>query len=212
LLVVPEESLSAADARVSHTGDDARSGVVPSDSTLVAAACRGEPWAREAIFRRYAVMMNGIAFHLMGRDKDVDDLVQDSFVEALSNLDRLREPAALAAWLRSIVVHRAGKLIRKRRLLSRLGLGRDSLRVDPDSLVARVMPADVAVELRAIYRLVEALPAEQRIPLVLRRIEGLTLQEIASTTNTSLATVKRRLTRAETALDEARAGTQERKP
>src|SRR5688572_10280541 len=60
-----------------------RSGAGPTDAALVVAARAGEDWAREALFRRHAPMVAGMAFRLLGRDEDVDDLVQDSFVEAL---------------------------------------------------------------------------------------------------------------------------------
>lgn len=141
-----------------------------------------------------------MAFRLLGRDIDLDDLVQDSFVEALSNLHRLQQPAAFGGWLKTIVVFRAGKLIRRRRLATRLGLARGSLGIDLDALIAPGAPADVAAELRRVYRAVEAMPAELRIPLVLRRVEGLTLEEVATLTRTSIATVKRRIAEAERTL------------
>ena len=74
------------------------------------AARAGEKWAQEALFRRHARMVNGLAFRLLGRDQDVDDLVQDSFLSALRSLDRLAEPQAFASWLGSIVVRSAHKL------------------------------------------------------------------------------------------------------
>jgi RNA polymerase sigma-70 factor (ECF subfamily) len=163
----------------------------------VVAARAGEEWATEALFRRHAKGINGLAFRLLGRDNEVDDLVQDSFIEAFTCLTRLRTPEAFASWLRSIVVHRATKLIRRRRLLSRLGLGRGWDPIELDSIIATATPADVATELRRVYGLIESLPADLRVPLVLRRIEGLTLEEIAELVGASLATVKRRLARAE---------------
>lgn len=174
-----------------------RSGSGPTDAALVVAARAREDWAVEALFRRYAPLVNGLAFRLMGRDADVDDLVQESFLEALGNLDRLREPEAFAGWLKAIVVHRAAKLIRRRRLFARLGLGRGELGIDLDSLVSRSAPPDVVAELHSIYAVVQSLPAELRVPLVLRRVEGFALEEIATLCGTSLATVKRRLAEAE---------------
>jgi RNA polymerase sigma-70 factor (ECF subfamily) len=96
-----------------------------------------------------------------------------------------------------VIVHRASKLIRKRRLLRRLGLARDSLAIEPDSLIAPSAPVDVAAELRKLYGVLEQLPAHLRVALVLRRVEGLSLDEVAELTQTSLATVKRRITEAE---------------
>jgi RNA polymerase sigma-70 factor, ECF subfamily len=141
-------------------------------------------------------MVNGLAYRLIGRDSDVDDLVQDSFIEAFSHLGRLREPQAFAGWLRSILVHRTGKLLRRRRLLERFGLGRGSLDFDPEVIVSRSAPTDVAAELRAVYARIQKMPAHLRIALVLRKVEGHSLEEVAELTGTSLATVKRRLEQA----------------
>jgi len=181
-----------------------RSGIGPSDAALVLAARAGENWAREALFRRHASMLNGLAYRIMGRDDDVDDLVQDSFVEALGSLDRLRDPQAFAGWIGSILVRTARKTLRRRKLMRRLGLYHGPV-IDPDALLGTSTAPDVAADLRAVYALVEALPVEQRVALLLRRVEGLGLEEIAQAMGRSLATVKRRLGDAEAALAHATA-------
>ncbi len=177
-----------------------RSGAGPSDAALVLAARAGEEWAKEALFRRHARAVNGLAFRLMGRDADVDDLVQDSFVFAFTRLGSLQDPQAFAAWLRSIAVRTASKVMRKRRLLERLGLRRRGDPIDLDATAARAAGPDVVAELHRTYELLERLPAGERIALVLQRIEGLTLQEVADTMEISLATAKRRLESGERAL------------
>jgi RNA polymerase sigma-70 factor (ECF subfamily) len=149
-------------------------------------------------------MVAGMAFRLLGRDEDVDDLVQDSFVEALRSLDRLQAPQAFASWLASIVVRTSSKVIRKRRLLTRLGLRRSDAGVDLDSVVAPSAPPDVATELRALYGRIEALPANERVALVLRRVEGLGIDEIAALVGASPATVKRRIAEGEQRLSKFR--------
>ena len=193
---------SQADAKndAAHAAGS-RSGAGPSDAALVVAARAAEPWAREALFRRYAPMANGLALRLMGRDADIDDLVQDSFVAALRGLGSLKEPQAFAGWLASIVVQTAHKLLRRRRLARRLGLYRPEP-IDADALVARDAPADAVVELRALYAVLEELPPRVRVPLVLRRVEGHSLDEVAELTGTSLATVKRAIAEGERRLEE----------
>jgi RNA polymerase sigma-70 factor (ECF subfamily) len=179
-----------------------RSGAGPSDAALVVAARAAEPWAREALFRRYTPMACGLALRLMGRDADIDDVVQDSFVAALRGLDRLKEPQAFAAWLASIVVQTTHKVLRRRRLARRLGLYRPEP-IDADAIIARDAPPDAMVELRALYGLLEELPVRVRLPLVLRRVEGHSLDEVARLTGFSLATVKRAITEGERRLEEA---------
>ena len=176
-----------------------QSGAGPSDAALVVAARARERWAEEALFRRHARLVNGLAYRLLGRDAEVDDLVQDSFAAAFASLGRLQNPQAFASWIASIVVRTAHKRMRRRRLMTRLGLRRDEP-IDLDTIVSRTAPPDVVAELRAVYGLLDRLPAEARIALVLRRVEGLALEEIAEHLDVSLATVKRRLALAESRL------------
>ncbi len=183
----------------------------PTDAALVLAARAGEEWACEALFRRYVPLANGLAYRTMGHDADVEDLVQDSFVQALDGLGRLEDPQAFASWLSLIVIRTAARILRRRQLLRRLGLLRKEPPCDADLVVSAVAPPDVAAELRAIYSILDALPVEQRMALVLRRVEGLELEEVAKAMGLSLATIKRRLVDAEAALQRAtREGTKPR--
>jgi RNA polymerase sigma-70 factor, ECF subfamily len=179
-----------------------KSGAGPSDAALVVAARADERWAKEALFRRYASMVNGLAYRLVGRDADLDDLVQDSFTEAWRSLGRLDAPQAFGAWLGSIVVRTAHKMLRRRRLLTRLGFRRRDP-VEFENLISPGAPPDARAELLAVYRLVEKLPSTTRVALLLRRVEGLPLDEIARLLGVSLATVKRRLAEAERQLGAA---------
>ena len=180
-----------------------RSGAGPTDAALVVAARAGESWAQEALFRRHARMALGLAHRLLPRDEEVDDIVQDCFVSALKRLGSLDNPQAFAAWLGSIVVRTVGKRLRRRRLMTRLGL-RAPEEIDPDAIAAPSVPGDVAVELRRVYAVVSALPAQARIALVLRRVDGLEVPDIARRMGLSLSTVKRRLKMAEELLERHR--------
>lgn len=153
-------------------------------------------------------MVNGLAFRLVGRDADLDDLVQDCFAEAWRSLGRLKEPAAFSSWLGAIVVRTAHKLIRRRRLLARLGFCAQCA-IDLDELVSPTAPADVRAELASIYGVVETWPAGIRLAFLLRRVEGLDLEEVATLTGTSVATVKRRIADGERRILAATRGTKE---
>ena len=176
---------------------------LPTDAVLVQAARAGEEWAREALFRRYARLALGLGYRILPYDADIDDLVQDSFLYAFERLHHLTNPQAFQAWLSSIVVRTAGKRLRRRKLQVRLGL-RSNQVVDVDEVVARTAPPDVAAELHAVYGLLEKLPVEERIALVLRRVERLEIPEIAEHMGLSISTVKRRLNAAEERLERVR--------
>ena len=180
-----------------------KSGAGPTDAALVLSARAGEAWAREALLRRYARLALGLAYRIMPYDGEVDDLVQDCFLHAFERLDRLNNPQAFQAWLSSIVVRTAGKRLRRRRLQVRLGL-RSTKPINADEVISKTAPPDVAAELRSVYELLERLPTEERIALVLRRVERLEIPEIAEHMGLSISTVKRRLHAAEERLSQAR--------
>ena len=188
---------------VTGTTSSTRSGAGPTDAALVVAARAGERWAQEALFQRHARLVIALSQRLLPQSSDADDLVQDAFVYAFHRLDSLQNPQAFAAWIASIVVRTASKRLRRQRLLTRLGLLRNEP-IDPDAVVALSAPPEVVSELKAVYALLDRLPAEQRVALVLRRVEGMELAEIATHMKLSLATVKRRLVAAEARLERER--------
>jgi RNA polymerase sigma-70 factor (ECF subfamily) len=156
----------------------------------------GHAGAREALFRRYAPLVNGLAYRLLGGDSDLDDLVQESFAQALKCLDRLQNIETFPTWLATIVVRTSHKLLRRRRLMKRFGLWKPP-EIDWEQVRSHGIGTEDLLELRAIYRLVHDMPAELRVPLVLRHVEDKSLQEIADLVGSSIATVKRRIVKAQ---------------
>ncbi len=174
-----------------------------SDSELVEGALDGDEAAKAELYRRYVRMAAATAYRLLGSDTELEDVVQDSFVAALGTLEKLESGNAFGAWLSRIVTRTSIDTIRRRRLLARLGL----LRLQPihvETLVAVAAPPEVTVELASVYRLLQSLPTAERVVLVLRRVEQLTIAEVSDRTGWSLATVKRKLARAQRRLRAAR--------
>ena len=62
------------------------------------ASREGQAWAQETLFKRYVRVALGQAWRLIPTE-DPEDLAQDALVHALTNLNRLEEPQAFAAWL-----------------------------------------------------------------------------------------------------------------
>jgi RNA polymerase sigma-70 factor, ECF subfamily len=167
------------------------------DGALVSAAREGHTWAQEALYKRYVRSAVGQAWRLIPND-DSEDLAQNALVHALTNLHKLEQPQAFASWLSSIVVRLALTHLRRKHLFARLGL-RHAAPPNVDSMLS-VASLEARVQLREIYSVLETLAPEERTALVLRRIEGLELKQVAEAMKLSLATVKRRLSTAEARL------------
>lgn len=175
-----------------------------SDAALVAGVREGRRQAQEALFRRHARLAMGLAFRLMP-EEDPQDIAHDAFMNAFTRIGQLRNPEQFSTWLGSIVVFEVRRRLRRRRLLSRLGFGQasdDELEVRP----AATASAETKAALADLYRGLASLSAEERLAVLLYRVEGYELTEVASALDLSLATVKRRIAAADDKLQEVRHG------
>jgi len=144
----------------------------------------------DSVFRRYSPYVASIGLRLLGRDDELDDLVQDVFVEAHRGLRQLRDADAVKPWLARICVRRAVRRLRRRRLRAFLSL--DTLAHD-DHLVAPGASPEARAEVTRLYRKLELVPALDRAIWVLRYLEGEALGDIALLCACSKSTVQRRL-------------------
>jgi RNA polymerase sigma-70 factor (ECF subfamily) len=165
-----------------------------SDELLVLSLRAGHPEASTQLFDRYAPHVRRVLVRVMGPDSEILDLVHDVFVTALESVHRLLDPRALRGWLTQIAVFTARARIR-RRVRGRL------LRLLPFSELPEVELAppdfDSSEAMRAVYRVLQKLETDQRIAFALRFVAGMELTEVAATCGVSLATIKRRLSRAQ---------------
>ena len=168
----------------------------PEDRELAERFARGDAWAREALYRKYVQSVWGLALRLTGNRTDAEDVVQDTFAEALRDAAQLRDRAAIRSWLLGVAVHQVHRRFRRRRLLRALGLDRGATHT-LDELASRNTPPDVLVELKRVSSQLERLPARSRITWTLRFVEGCSLVEIAEYCGCSLATVKRQIASAQ---------------
>jgi len=172
------------------------------DAQLVALGCKGENQALELLYRRHAAFAIHLATRIEGSARDVEDIVHDAFVRAFERLNDLSDRAAFKSWLGSIVVHAVRSRMRRGRLMSLLGMGKSSEPVDLDALASPEASPHVRAQIAQIYALLRTLPADDRIAWTLRAVEGHDLETVARLTRCSLATVKRRISRAQRFLDE----------
>jgi len=170
-----------------------------ADAELVRALRTGQPWARKVLFDRHAHRVERMLARVLGPDDEISDLLHDVFLAALESLGRLQDPSALGSWLNGIAVYMAKGAIRRRRRRRWLELFAPA---DLPEQEARVTDPTMTEALRATYEVLEQLPLDERIVFSLRMIEGLELSEVAGACNVSLATIKRRLSRAKQAFTE----------
>ena len=168
------------DAEYSPTMDEAAglaSAPAPSlEATLVIAARQGDRTAFGRLYERFAPMVHGLLLARVPRS-DVDDLVQEVFLQAMKRLDSLRNPEALGPWLAAIARNRARDHYRSTEPVVQL----------TDDVAGAIHPEGGALGVLAAIR---RLPEAYRETLVLRLVEGMTGPEIAERTGLTPGSVR----------------------
>lgn len=166
------------------------------DGELLARAQAGDLDAFAELVRLHEHRLRVVVARLLDDARDVEEAVQDSFVQAWRHLDRYRGDAAVFTWLYRIGVNEALARRRRKRLPT------TDLESPAAAAVAEtrreVQPEDSAeaAELRA--RLLEhlrELPFEYREAVVLRDVAALANDEVAAALGISLAAAKSRIHR-----------------
>lgn len=164
------------------------------DAQLVRELQARQPAASAHFYARFAQPVRGLIFRILGQDSELDDTVQEVFVRAIESIASLRDAAALRSWVMGIAVRTARIRLQSRKR-------RRWLRFFADNELPEVASSDVSPEireaLRALSRVLDVLPTDERIAVVLRFGERMTLPEGAASCGVSLSTFKRRLERGE---------------
>ena len=167
-----------------------------TDDELVRLAQEGDVDAFAAIVERHERRLRLVLLRILSDARDVEEAVQDAFVQAWRNLDRYRGDAALFTWLYRIGVNAA--LARTRRKEQAL-VSLDSLEADVAADVPAATLPEAAAEahdLRArILAALAELPFEPREAVVLRDVAGLSNEEVAQALEISIPAAKSRIHR-----------------
>jgi RNA polymerase sigma-70 factor (ECF subfamily) len=155
------------------------------------------PATLESVYRTHAAYVAGVVFKLLGRDHEIDDVVQDVFLAASRGLEKVREPAAIKGWLATIAVRFSIRRLRQRRLRSFLGLDA----VTENEIAATPSGQEQRVLLARVYAVLDGLPARDRVAWTLQHVEGESLERVAQMCGCSLATVKRRIASAQRSIE-----------
>jgi RNA polymerase sigma-70 factor (ECF subfamily) len=161
--------------------------------TLVAAIRAGDPKAPRELWQRFGPMVFRILRRMLGPKWELDDLAQEVFLRVFRNLPRLRDPVALKAFVIAVSVGTARGGIRDWGVRKR-----GTLAVRPLRAALETPPADIEARaaLEGLYRILARLRPDDRTAFILRFMEQMELVDVAAAMDVSLATVKRRVTRA----------------
>ena len=170
----------------------------------VARARRGEPDVLADIMRQHNRRMFRIARGILRNDAEAEDIVQDAFVKAFTELGTLREPGSVAPWLARITANLAISRVRQLKRRSKVVLADgDSEDISSNMETDQHTPERITAMgdvRRLLENAIDRLPDGFREVFMLRVVEHMSVEETATTLGVLAPTVKSRLHRAKAML------------
>jgi RNA polymerase sigma factor (sigma-70 family) len=173
------------------------------DAELVRVAQSGDATGLGLVLERHQASLYAIALRILGRGPEAQDAVQTTFLIALNDIGRLREPEAAGRWLRGILRNVCLRRLRERR--EEVPFGEHSPGVEVDTFESSAEEYIDRLALRewvwaALYRLPEVL----RVTAMLRYFGSYSSYgEIAAILGVPVGTVRSRLNQVKIKLAEA---------
>jgi RNA polymerase sigma-70 factor (ECF subfamily) len=182
-----------------------------SDEDLFKQAIKGNRNAFDQLVRTHTPTMYRVALRITGTAAEAEDVVQDAWISAWRALPGFRHEASVSTWLYRVVTNAALAQVRRRRPTVSLDAALSS---DQDHRTRSLLETNLTTDARnspegqvvraeqvdAVLRAIASLDLSQRVPLVLRELEGLSYEEVAEVLQVSIPALRSRLHRARVAL------------
>jgi RNA polymerase sigma-70 factor (ECF subfamily) len=170
-----------------------------TEQELIGGCQRGEREAFRVLFEKHKDMVYSIALRYAGDETVAMDIAQETFLRLFSRIRGFRGDSSFESWLYRLVVNSCLDQRRKTRRLLPLADGLlDMARAPGQSIIDDLVRSELSSQVRLV---VGALPAEQRILIVLRYTQGLSYDQIAEILGCSNGTVASRLNRVHKVLE-----------
>jgi len=170
-----------------------------SEQGLIEGCQRGEREAFRVLFERHKDKVYSIALRYAGDGTVAMDIAQETFLRLFSRIRSFRGDSSFESWLYRLVVNSCLDHKRKaRRLMPLVDELLDILQAPGASAMEDIMRSELNSRVRLA---VGALPAKQRILIVLRYTQGLSYDQIAEILGCSNGTVASRLNRVHKVLE-----------
>jgi RNA polymerase sigma factor (sigma-70 family) len=168
-----------------------------NDTQLIGRILDGDTSGYAVMVDRYKDLAFTIAYRILGRREDAEEVVQDAFVKAFQNLSSFRQKAKFSTWLYRIIYNTA---ISKHRQKKPAWQSIDAITIPDDS--AEFMSEEEDDRQKILETAMHQLPEEDRILLTLYYVNESSVDDLHSILGISKANVKIKLFRARKRLQE----------
>ncbi len=182
-----------------------------NEQELVTRAKAGDFEAFTALVNANKGRLYALALKMSGNRQDAEDIVQDTFLKAIDNIDRFREESAFSTWLYSIGLNEARAHLARQKVADLKPIeeylptqSADEMHHAHHNNLFDWKDPHVELEERElreiIDRVIGALPFKYKEAFLLRYYENLSIKEIAGIIHESVASTKSRVLRARLAI------------
>ena len=170
---------------MNHVVGGDRLSMEPSDKQLIESANKGNPDAFETLYYRYRDWVYNLAWRFTGNRDDALDVLQETFTYLLKKFPGFQLTASMTTFLYPVVKHLSLAIRSKSRRFTS----------EEEILSELFAPAskDIDRSRSELAAVLTVLTDEQREVLLMRFVDDMSLQEIATTLNILVGTVKSRL-------------------
>ena len=142
-----------------------------------------------------------VAFKMTGNEDDAFDILQDAYIKAFSSLDQLTDPSGFIPWFNKITANKCRDFLRGKKnvvLFSDMTYDsdEDSVELEFKDESMSFQPeerADYSDTKRLVGKMLDNLPAEQKMVLLMYYVQDMSIKEIAEALGISESTVKSRM-------------------
>jgi RNA polymerase sigma factor (sigma-70 family) len=159
---------------------------------LVRRSQRGDRAAFSELFRRHRGDVSRLVFRMLGPTADVEDVVQEVFLQVHKSLGEFRGQAKFTTWLHRVTVN-VVLMVRRAARSRPVFAGEPVSDHEPDRGIQPDEDASRRARIEAFRRLLDRLPEKKRTVFVLHELEGKAPVEIAEIVDAPVLTVRTRL-------------------
>ncbi len=165
-----------------------------NDEDLVAACKSGDEAAFRRLYLSHRSSVHRIVFRLLGPTDDLEDVIQDVFLQVHRSICNFRGHAKFSTWLHRVAVNVALQHLRRKRstVVSHPDDRVDERPSDDSSQTPHEL-AETQDRLRAVYRALDQISPKKRTVLVMHDMQGMSAQRIAEVVGAPVFTVRTRL-------------------
>lgn len=172
------------------------------DVLLVDRCLTGEPAATRELFRRHRARVHACLYRVLGTNRDMDDLLQEAFIQVFGSLRNWRAEASLATWIDRVSVRVAYRyLTQKGRRIVTETISDSDVGPGVEGPGARRQLARDGV--KRLYEVLDELGAASRLAFTLHEIDGRPLSEVAELVGSTVTATKLRVWRARKKVEQA---------